>query len=164
MAPVNSPGMATFQNLVPTHFGRLHDSVQELVNHLYGYGALAHRRGHPLDRPTSHVPGREHAWNACLQEHRLTLQRPSFGRRSVSQEIVTRDDVAPLVAHDLLRKPHGVRTGPYEHEQSRCGKHLRKPRGAILKDEVLETSLPTAVYHLGVQANLDVLSSLYLLD
>src|ERR687890_215155 len=73
------------------------DSVQVLVNHLYGYGALTHRRSHPLDRPTSDVPGREHPGNASLQEHRPTLQRPSFGRRSVSQELVTRDDVAPLV-------------------------------------------------------------------
>src|SRR5215210_932056 len=140
------------------------DSVQVLVNHLYGYGALAHRRSHPLDRPTSNVPGREHAGNASLQKHRLTLQRPSFGRRSVSQEIATGDYVAPIVAHDLLRKPPGVRTGPYEHEQGRRGERLRKPRGAILEYEVLETSLTTAVYHLGVQANLDVLSSLYLLD
>src|SRR5215217_8565999 len=130
------------------------DSVQILVNHLYGYSALAHRRSHPLDRPTSNVPGRKYAGNAGLQEHRLTLQSPSCGRQSVSQEIATGDDVAPLVAHDLLRKPLSVRTGPDEHEQGRCRDRLRKPRGPILEYEVLETSLPTAVYHLGVQANL----------
>src|SRR5215217_5185092 len=136
------------------------DSVQVLVNHLYGYGALTHRRSHPLHRPTSNVPGRKHTGNAGLQEHRRTLQRPSFGRRSVSQEIVTGDDVAPLVAHDLLWKPLGMRTSPYEHEQGRCGNRLRKFRGAILKYEVLQTSLPTAVYHLGVYANLYVLGGL----
>src|SRR5215218_9541151 len=140
------------------------DSVQVLVNHLYSYGALAHRRSHPLDRPTSNVTGRKHAGNAGLQEHRRTLQSPSCGRHSVSQEIVSGDDVAPLVAHDLLRKPPGVRTSPYEHEQGRCGNRLRTFRGAILKYEVLETSLPTAIYHLGVYANLYVLGGLYLLD
>src|SRR5918997_723286 len=129
------------------------DSVQVLVNHLYGNGALAHRRSHPLDRPIPHVPGCKHARNASLQEHRRTLQSPSFGRHSVSQEIATGDDVARLISHDLLRQPPGVRTGPYEHEQGGRGNRLCTPRGAILEYEVLETPLPTAVYHLSVKAN-----------
>ena len=70
----------------------------------------------------------------------------------------------PLSSRMTSSGSHGMRTGSYEHEQGRCGKRLRKSRGAILKCEVLETSLTTAVYDLGVQANQYVLSSLNLLD
>jgi hypothetical protein len=92
-----------------------------------------------------------------------TLQGPAFRRESVSQEVLTGEDEAPLVALDLPWQPPGAGFGADEDEQRGSRYGLCEIGGGVLEDEALEPPLPAAVHDLGVITDVDVLRRIYLL-
>ncbi len=77
---------------------------------------------------------------------------------------MTGEDVAALVALDLLGEPARVGPGAYKDEEGAGADGLRGPCGGVLEDEALEPPLPAAVNDPDARADLDVLGGLDLLD
>src|SRR5919112_1052851 len=134
------------------------------VDQLDGVGSRSYRRGDPLYRAVPHVACGEDAGYAGLKVQGETFEGPALGRASVSQEVLTGDDEAPVVAQDLLGQPLRVGLGADEDEQGGRRDGLGEVGGGVLEDETLEPPLPAAVHDPGVETNLYVLRSIYLLD
>ena len=75
------------------------------MDHLDGYRALTRRGGHSLDRSVSRVAYGEGARHACLHKQGKALQVPSSSQMTIAGEVLTGDNVALLVALDLLGQP-----------------------------------------------------------
>jgi len=72
------------------------------VDHLDGYRALTRRGGHSLDRSVSRVDYGEGARHACFHKQGKALQVRPSSRTIIAREVLTGDNVALLVALDLL--------------------------------------------------------------
>src|ERR1035438_8971363 len=57
--------------------------LEALVNELHRHGAFADGRGDALHRAGPHIPGRENAWPAGLQQKRLSPGGPIWGARQL---------------------------------------------------------------------------------
>src|SRR3954454_12001006 len=82
--------------------------------------ALACRRRDALDRVAAHVPDREHSWHGRF-----------IGKALQRSNVWPREDVAPLVATDLRRKPVGEGFGTDQHEERGGSNRLRRVRLAV---------------------------------
>jgi len=54
------------------------DRFQIFVNQADCDGSLAYGRSHSPHRALAHIAGREHTWQAGLQQVRIAAQRPVF--------------------------------------------------------------------------------------
>jgi hypothetical protein len=80
------------------------------------------------------------------------------------KEVSTGDDVAPLIAFDLLRQPVRVGPGSDKDKQGGSWDDLGVPGDGILEDEALEPSFPTTVDDLSVKADANILCCFDLSD
>src|SRR5215217_637707 len=110
-----------------------------------------------------YVAGGEDALHARLQQQGKTLQVPPPARQAVAQEVPAGDDVALLVAFDLLGQPTRARLGADKNEQRvrRDGRHA--PGEGIFEGKAFEPSFPATAHDPGIQADLYVLCRLDLL-
>src|ERR1035437_63579 len=90
------------------HYRGLSSHVLEaLVNELHRHGAFADGRGDALHRAGPHIPGREDAWPAGLQQKRLPPGGPIWGARQLRPG----PDEPLLIPLDLRGEPTGSRVG-----------------------------------------------------
>ena len=76
---------------------------------------------------------------------------PPSSRTTVAGEVLIGDNVALLVALDLLGQPACVGLSSNKDEQG--GRRSRERGGGVLEDEVLESFLPTTVDKLSVSGD-----------
>jgi len=74
-------------------------------------------------------------------------------RTTIAGEVLTGENVALLVALDLLGQAACMRLSYGEDEQGVRRDGIRGRRGGVLEDEVLESSLPIAVDNLSVSGD-----------
>jgi len=79
-------------------------------------------------------------------------------------EILSGEDVTPLVSQDLLREPPGVGFGANEDEQRGGGYRLGIAGGRAFDDQVLQAPLTAPVHDPGVEADSYVGGGLDLFD
>jgi hypothetical protein len=144
--------------------GAMRRGPQVLVDRLDRDSARPNRGGDPLDRPVPDVAGREDAGHARLQRQGNASQVPPSAWQPVAREVPAGNDVSLLIALDLLGQPARMWLCTDEDEQRGGGDGLGGRGGVVFEDEALEPPLPAPVNDPGVQANLDVLGGLYLLD
>src|SRR4051812_10244711 len=88
---------------------------QVLMQQAHADSALACGRRDALDRVAANVADREHSWHRRLIGEAVRLF-----------VVWSREDVAPLVATDLRRKPVGEGFGSDQNEECGCSNRLRR--------------------------------------
>jgi hypothetical protein len=132
---------------------------EERVDLLDRDRALSDGRGHTLDRPVSHVAGREDSRHAGCEMEGTAPERPP----AIVREVLAGQHESAPVSLDLMREPIGVRAGSDQHEEPVCRDRL-VGRGAVLaQHEMLKTPVTAAVDDRRSRANLDVGDRLQLL-
>jgi hypothetical protein len=117
-----------------------------------------HRGGLPLDRSVSRVAYGEDARHVRLHITREGAPDATSSRTTIAGEVLVGDNVALLVALDLLGQPACVGLSSDEDEQGGRRDGIRGRGGGVLENEVLEPSLPTTVDNLSVKADLPIFS------
>ena len=116
-----------------------------------------HRGGHPLDRTVSRVAYGEDARHARLHKQGKALQALPSSRTTIAEEVLTGDNVALLVALDLLGQAACVWLSSDKDDQGGCRDGLWERGCGALQDEVLKPSLLTTVDNLSVKAEFYIL-------
>jgi hypothetical protein len=101
-----------------------------------------------LASPTAKTPD----MSVSIYQGKALQVLPSSGT-TIAGEVLVGDNVALLVALDLLGQPACVGLSSDEDEQGGRRDGLRGRGGGVLEDEVLEPSLPIAVDNLSVSGD-----------
>src|SRR6185369_12573591 len=126
--------------------------------------ALAHARGHTLNRTVSNVAHDKYAGHVCFQQTRLAIELPPAGPLAIAYELRAGIDKPALIAFDKISKPVGVWRGS-DHDEQRVGRYsvYFVRLGAVNRDR-LEVIFTMRLYDRRVVFDLNVWSSFELID